>query len=626
MSLEEAVPTLEELRAANIEQVLAAASEPSCWAYANALLDRKTLPVVGSADWKSRVLVGFVVALKLDVDADAEPFKLGSWFGTLGPTALTKEQLDVLAAWVAEIKDPELRARVTDLLWMTQRPRNHLHGRAAIAAYVEAAERHLRPDGHWPHAVDAFARALALPSSFRGADFVSRLEAVLDGKYGPAEGPRDARLMRLMLDFGVGDAAKYAPLAEAEAERNEKKAESETYATNLSLMFAREFWMAAADWRARERGPNDPSVQAARLRAAETHIKEADKARDANQPLVEAHFLSNAITALRRVGGDRSRTEQLIGRMMEAQRTAPRAPITTNVNLTTQVADGRRAVQGKDFEQALRALVIVTQSPTMSSLREMATEYLATSVTGRLFPAVVSSNDSRVVAHMPPVSLGDDGQPTDEAVLRWHMHQQAGWIRVMSCGRILGARQQLELEHNPRIADLMPLVHTSALVPAGHEGLFAKGLHAGLHGDFVTAVHILIPQLENGLRVFIEEVLGRPMVAHDDDGTQAVNLFKRVLTHPDLVAVLGEDMLFDLQGLLIAQESTNLRNNMSHGLLPDRGFGFDAMYAWWLCLRICLGLVPARPNAATPPDPATPSTPVAGKTEASHSEQTEGQS
>lgn len=614
MSLEEAVPTLEELRAAKIEELIAGAGA-SCSDYAMALLDARTLPVAGSSGWKARTLVGFVTNLKLNVDGQVELFRHSTWFGDLGASNLSAKQLEALAAWLPEVKDPELRARVADVLWMTRRPRNHLDGRAALIAYLDAAERNFAPDGYWPHGIDAYARALALPRNFRPTDLTSRMQAVLDGAFGLAEGPRDARLMHLMLDHGIGDAAKRGPLAEAVAERCEKNAEAETYATNISLSLARESWAAAARWRARESGANAPAALAARLREAETHVKEADKARDASQPLVEAHFLSNAISALRRAGGDRSRIDALVSRMMASRRSAPFVPVSTSIDLTDLVAAGRAAVSNKPLHQALFELARVAQSPRVSTLREMATDYLSRSHSARLIPAAISSTDSRVVAHMPPVSIGEDGVVKDEAVLRWHMWNEAEWIRMMSCGCIMGARDQLVLEHNPRIADLLPLLNASALVPSGHERLFAKGLHAGLHGDFAVAIHILLPQLENGLRAFIEEALGKPMVKADDDGTQSVTLFRRVLTHPDLTEVLGDDLLFDLQGLLIQQEATNLRNRMSHGLLSDREVGFEAMYAWWMSLRLTMLLVPTRrEEPATPPssgaDATAPATPA----------------
>jgi hypothetical protein len=374
VSLEEAIPTIDELRAANIADILAAADDPACWDYANTLLDPRTLPAAGTADWKARTLVGFVASLTLKIDSDAQPFGLSTWFGTLGPDALTKDQLEVLAVWLPEMTDPELRARIADVLWVSYRPRNHLHGRAAVAAYLDAAEHHLKPDGHWPHAIDAITRALALPPGFRPAEFGTRVEAILDGKFGPADGPRDARLMQVMIEHRIGNAVKYGPQAEAEAERFEKRAESEMYATNISLMIAREFWTAAAAWRARELGANAPPVESARLRAAETHVKEADKARDAKQPLVEAHFLGNAITALRRAGADRARTEALLARMMDAQRKAPRGGVSVPLDLTEQVAGGRRAVENKSLRDALLSLATVSNSYSDSAGGDIAAD------------------------------------------------------------------------------------------------------------------------------------------------------------------------------------------------------------------------------------------------------------
>ena len=121
-------------------------------------------------------------------------------------------------------------------------------------------------------------------------------------------------------------------------------------------------------------------------------------------------------------------------------------------------------------------------------------------------------------------------------------------------------------------------------------------LHAGLHGDFATACHILVPQFENGLRVFAQESLGKTVVNIEKDGTQMAGLLKRLLALPEITTTLGEDLIFDLQGLLVMQESVNFRNDLSHGLLGDRSMGVNAIYFWWLCLRICVMLVPIRPS------------------------------
>ena len=52
--------------------------------------------------------------------------------------------------------------------------------------------------------------------------------------------------------------------------------------------------------------------------------------------------------------------------------------------------------------------------------------------------------------------------------------------------------------------------------------------------------------------------------------------------------VLGEDLVFDLRGILIERFGHNLRNESAHGLMPEAAF-YDAssVYLWWLLLHTC---------------------------------------
>jgi hypothetical protein len=52
--------------------------------------------------------------------------------------------------------------------------------------------------------------------------------------------------------------------------------------------------------------------------------------------------------------------------------------------------------------------------------------------------------------------------------------------------------------------------------------------------------------------------------------------------------LLGEDLVFDLQGLLVERFGVNLRNRMAHGLMGHDEFAFPTvLYLWWLVLRNC---------------------------------------
>jgi hypothetical protein len=52
--------------------------------------------------------------------------------------------------------------------------------------------------------------------------------------------------------------------------------------------------------------------------------------------------------------------------------------------------------------------------------------------------------------------------------------------------------------------------------------------------------------------------------------------------------LLGEDLVFDLQGLLVERFGVNLRNRMAHALMGDEFASPNVLYLWWRVLRICM--------------------------------------
>ncbi len=57
----------------------------------------------------------------------------------------------------------------------------------------------------------------------------------------------------------------------------------------------------------------------------------------------------------------------------------------------------------------------------------------------------------------------------------------------------------------------------------------------------------------------------------------------------ELADILGENLVFDLEGLLVQRFGSNLRNEVSHGLLNIDRFGpGPASYLWWLALKLCI--------------------------------------
>src|SRR5205085_4063897 len=68
------------------------------------------------------------------------------------------------------------------------------------------------------------------------------------------------------------------------------------------------------------------------------------------------------------------------------------------------------------------------------------------------------------------------------------------------------ARQHILSEHYVRVQDFLPFVSDSPFIRPGREWIIARGLYAGLQGDFLTAVHFLIPQLEDSIRYILSRL------------------------------------------------------------------------------------------------------------------------
>jgi hypothetical protein len=143
------------------------------------------------------------------------------------------------------------------------------------------------------------------------------------------------------------------------------------------------------------------------------------------------------------------------------------------------------------------------------------------------------------------------------------------------------------LEHGARINDILSIVSHSPFVPPEREYLFAKGLYAGLTGDFFTSTHILIPQIENSIRYLLWRG-GKITSGLDNRGIQNEHDLNSTLRRPDVDSIFDEDTLFDLKCLLVEHAGSNLRNRMAHGLISDGEFMSPLMsYVWWLTLRLC---------------------------------------
>lgn len=503
---------------------------------------------------------------------------------------LTDEQLDFLTTIAPEISDPELQARVADILWARRRNRNYQMAQLAIHAYLQSAITLESPNPR-THCVDRIERALRLARKikYQVAVVVAHIEAVLARYNG--EDPRwlsaNAKLMELLQEDGLGEPAKYGVLAEKAA----KLAESAH-----DWHRARTLWSIKAVWHRIEK---DYSKElSASMSAAETYVKEAESALKRTPPSysLASSFLQRAVQAFRSIRGTKEETvdakakaEQVHKLLLQYQEKTREEMITTSqgMDISKFVEEARNYVRGKNFQEALFALALLGTPTDICRLKQQVQQQARDFVMSHLFPVVMMNEMGKVVAHQLGSVLSDNPEEA-EAATRFEMCRNAIYYHnIHAQAYIDPARYQINLEHNVRIDDILSIISDSPFIPPGRNYLFAKGLYAGLTGDLFTSTHILIPQIENSIRYLLWQ-RGIITSGLDDRGIQNEHNLNSTLYRPEIASIFDENTLFDLKCLLVEHSGSNLRNRMAHGLISDSEFMSPLMsYTWWLTLRLC---------------------------------------
>ncbi|MBP0031257.1 DUF4209 domain-containing protein [Roseofilum sp. Guam] len=499
---------------------------------------------------------------------------------------LTDDWLNFLADIAPEISDPELQARVADILWIKRR--DYRMAQLAIPAYLQSATTLESPE-HWPPCVDRMERALRLARRIGHKNEIvfSHIEAVLDRYNGEDPLWLSARLMALLQESRFGDPAKYAALSEKAATLAESSSDWRR---------ARTLWGIKAVWHRMEK---DYSKELdASMSAAETYVKEAQADLTRNPPsyIRASHFLQHAVEAFRSIRGTKeetvhakARAEEVHKLLLQYQKETGNEMITSSdeIDISELVEKARNQVRGKDFQEALFALALLGNPTNASLLRQQVQQQAREYLGSDLFPDVIMNEMGKVTARQPGSLLSSNPEEA-EAATRFKMCRNATYCQSLQAqAYVEPARYQINLEHGVRINDILSIILHSPFVPPQREYLFAKGLYAGLIGDFFTSTHILIPQVENSVR-YIMWRRGIITSGLDSSGIQNEHNLNSTLYRPEITSIFDENTLFDLKCLLVEHAGSNLRNRMAHGLINDAEFMSPLMsYIWWLTLRLC---------------------------------------
>jgi hypothetical protein len=510
------------------------------------------------------------------------------------PDDIRGQQTLVLATVAPSLRNPGVRARLSDVVWLNDRKQVEA-GRVAIASYRTAIEEvaagraklYLDDQLAWSRGgADYLRRACQIASAMKWAGDEARdLESFVNRLFDEATDQRSVDGMinigELLLDFGLGEPASIAA-----------KANNVAKVDGGHPDVRRLLWELAG--RAYSKAGVETESTRCRVEAAECYVLLASGAGSVG--MVPASWLMSAIRALRALPGTKARRQELEVQLREAQANIhdEMASFSTELDLTEIVEQSKGAVAGLTLAGAFREFARLARSPSPESLRENVREQAEEHPLSTMMPMSVHDDEGKVVATSPGLFGGGNDQ--EIAIRQVILRNEALRRQVDVAGAIEPARRLIQSEHPVTTRDLLPLTDMSPFIPPGHEYAYALGFARFFNGDFVSALSILVPQVENSLRHLLASIdIDASRIL--DDMTQENRTLSTMLDkdRADLLRILGESIVFELENLFDLRGGPSIRHQLSHGLMAsDDYWSVDAIYSCWFVFRLCC--LPLFPN------------------------------
>ena len=491
------------------------------------------------------------------------------------PRDFAAEELDSLAETTSAEGPPTWVARVHDLRWCALRDARSAE--QAAQAYLHAALDAFRPDREDVPAIGDFllrAAQLARDAGPRGK-VAETIEACLPSLLEPARTAASPLLLHRLLQASALVGGRDGELfAEAAIQRAEREVAANRYAWGALLYrHAEELLRPGRPEQARTL-----VIVGASLLAEEARTRRAA----GDPPFLTASFFRAAIESLRASEGTREIVAGLESELGKEQR---------------RFAADEQAFGASSPALARmlgRAMIALESVPDDSRLAWFGLLPLEAGLSAQGAPAGADAALEQLEAAFEGDGLGltstwRAGAPgaarSDAELAAWR-----AVARALSSSLLEAVRGQLAADTASRRAELDALSSRNRLVGSDRALLYGRGVMAGIYGDPVLSLSLLVPQLRRSLRAVLDAAEEAPSDAAGGE--------------------LGEDLRLAARALLAGDQ--RLAERVGEGRLALEEFSqTTSNLVLWLALRLLV--LRAEPPAPLEERLRSPSTVSAGR-------------
>jgi len=514
------------------------------------------------------------------------PLMSGSQGRTLIPEDLTEDELLKLEEILKASDNPEFVARICDVLWI--RRRGPLYARRAIEAYLKSADGDKDnemwvPRSEWLKRATQIAMELGEKAQERQVIKKKLLDLFEEGRKKCFDAKQDywpASLLELLIENKLAD--NWEGLGDKSVEI------SKGFPISPGCDASRRYYELAAKCYTHANKPE---------KAKEFKIAIAkhweDEARSFKTPegcdgFNLAHRLEKAIHAYREAG-EKDKAEALVHELKEANKlTLSQMKVISSppIDVAPLIKIADDLLEGKTGAAVIEAFAALCKPSSYEHEKESAEKNLKEHPLQGLFNTNILTQEGNVSAKISGIT--DDYEDTLKAQI----------IRGYNLGQNLSACTTLKRGVTLIIQSgdswknaIKELISNSKFVPKERVDIFERAIIAGFESDFLTFTHLIIPQIENSVRlIFATNKLKITSVS--SDGVQEERDLNQLLADPKAGGIFGKDLIWEMRSLLTEKCGPNLRNRMCHGLIDSQDINnSSSFFLLWLTIYLLVGFI-----------------------------------
>lgn len=534
-------------------------------------------------------LLADICFIQLGPEADGSPWRSASSFGRRLPLPedYRGEQAAILSGVVRAVEHPVLRARLADLIWTVDRKAYSWAASVAISAYATCVAALLTGDLKPEFPCDGLQFRLATEPAGRALQI-----AYMTSKKGAI--PDDVRHMLMDLYNRTADAGAFVAFERTAKLAHEyeilqpadiaPKLEAVADQTAPFPLASKGLWDFAAHLY--ERVGDREARRRCQLKAVDQLLAMRSQVSSAG---AEASWIMDALQALRHVANVDELEDQLNAELRRLQKSSLKemGTFSVPVDVNDEMKEVHRVFCELDLPDSLREFALLARSRPVDDLRASALKLAEESPLMSTIGMVLVDEDGRTAKRVDGIRVEEP--PEDNRLLHLIDRLESYRRHSVVAGLIEPARRVMNARHHIRERHLLPIVARTPFVPDSQTYILALGFTAFLNGDFISAVHTVLPQLEPCLRNILT-IVGEDPAKRRDDGTEEDLALSRLFARfrDRLETIFGCDLTAEIERLFDLRPGPALRHELAHGQMSAGDcYHPNAVYAVWLMYRLC---------------------------------------